>query len=140
MKTIKSILASITSITLAVSTMATTVSSCGFCDYGEELPIIEGYEIAEFFNYEPSSVFSNFYVATDGQMYGLNTIIAIDNIWALSDCGYYAEYSNVWIVFNDMGTPELEDDEIVEIFEAPTSDSEELAIYEQVFYNMWSMR
>ena len=140
MKTIKSILASIASIALAVSTMATTVSSCGFCDYGEDLPIIEGYEIASFLDYEPSSAFSNFYVATDGVMYGLNTIIAIDNVWSLSDYGYLSESGKVWVVFNDMNTPEIEDDEVIEIFEAPIDDSEELAIYEHIFNNMWSMR
>lgn len=140
MKTLKSILASIASIALAVSAMAVnTIASPWEVEY-EDLPIIEGYEIASFLDYEPSSTFSNFYIATDGVMYGLNTIIAIDNIWSLSDYGYYSESGKVWVVFNDMGTPELEDDEIVEIFEAPTNDSEELAIYEQIFNNMWSMR
>lgn len=141
MKT-KSILTVIASLALAVSTvstLATPVHSSGFTDEGTDLPIIEVTEIADFLNISTPSTYKNFYIATDGNMKDLNTIIAIGNIWGLSDYGYYSESGHVWVVFNDHNTYDCTDDEIVEVFEAPTNDSEELAIYETVINHIQTM-
>ena len=137
MKKIKSIIATAT----AVATVITTAFSANACyDEGENLPIIEGVEIAEFFDSKTPETFSNFYLATDGKMYGLNYIVSCGQLWKLSDGGYYSESGKVWVLFNDNDTYEFEDDEIVEIFQAPTNDSEELEIYDVIYNNMFSIR
>ena len=128
----------IISITAAVATVFATmpnVNASANYDEGQDLPIIEGYEIAEFFNADTEK-FQNIYIAIDGKMEGLNTIITCDNIFKLSKWGFYSESGEVWTVFNDHGTYNFEDDEIIQVFEAPTNDSEELAIYEEIYYNV----
>ena len=121
---------------VALATIPTTTANAFYnYDEGETLPIIEGYEIAEFFDNSTPESFRNFYLSCDGKMYGLNNIVAVGQIWKLSDYGYYSESGKVWILFNDNGTYNFEDDEIVEIFQAPESDSEELAIYETIYNN-----
>lgn len=137
MKT-KSILATVLSLALTTS-LATPIYSSGYTDEGSDLPIIEVAEVADFLDMPTPYIYGNFYIATDGIMEDRNTIIALGNIWGLSDYGYYSKSNHVWVVFNDNGTYDCTDDEIVEVFEAPTNDSEELAIYEQIFNNMWSM-
>lgn len=120
----------------ALATIPTaTVNALYNYDKGFDLPIIEGSEIAEFFNDETPESFSNFYLATDGKMYELNNIIAVNQLWKLSDAGYYSESGEVWVLFNDHGTYNFEDDEIIQIWQTPTDDSEELAIYEEIYNN-----
>lgn len=137
MKT-KSILATVLSIALTASTLATSIYSSGYTEEGYDLPIIECSEIADFLDMSTPYIYGNFYIATDGVMEDLNTIIALDNIWELSD--YYQSKSNrVWVVFNDNGTYDCTDDEIVEVFEAPNDDSEELAIYESIIEHIQTM-
>lgn len=138
MKT-KSILASILSIAITTSTLATPIYSSGYTDEGSDLPIIEVAEVADFLDMPTPYIYGNFYIATDGVMRGLNTIIALDNIWGLSDYGYYSKSGHVWVVFNDNGTYDCTDDEIIEIFEAPKDDSEELFIYESVIEHIQTM-
>lgn len=137
MKT-KSILATVLSLALTAS-FATPVHSSGYTDEGSDLPIIEVTEIADFFNISTPSVYKNFYITTDGVMEGLDTIITSDgNVFMLSD-GYYSESGRVWVVFNDHNTYDCTDDEIIEIFEAPNDDSEELFIYESVIEHIQTM-
>ena len=137
MKT-KSILATVLSLALTAS-FATPVHSSGYTDEGSDLPIIEVTEIADFLDMPTPYTYGNFYIATDGIMEDLNTIIALDNIWGLSDYGYYSETGRVWVVFNDHNTYDCTDDEIIEIFEAPNDDSEELFIYESVIEHIQTM-
>ena len=132
MKKIKSTIAIIASLAITASTLATSVNASGCYDDSTDLPIIEVAEIADFLDMPTPYTYGNFYIATDGVMKGLNTIIAIDNIWGLSDYGYYSESGRVWVVFNDNGTYDCTDDEIIEVFEAPNDDSEELFIYETI--------
>lgn len=139
MKTIKSTIAILASLTIATSTLATPVCSSAFADEGSDLPIIEVAEIADFLDMPTPYTYGNFYIATDGIMEDLNTIIALDNIWGLSDYGYYSETGRVWVVFNDNGTYDCTDDEIVEVFEAPKNDSEELAVYKTVIEHIQTM-
>lgn len=131
-------------ITVTVITLATipTISANALYNYdeGETLPIIEGSEIAEFFDNTTIESFSNFYLATDGKMYGLNNIVAVGQLWKLSDAGYYSESGEVWVLFNDNNTYNFEDDEIIQIFEAPENDPEELAIYEEIYNNLMQIR
>lgn len=110
-----------------------TVNALYNYDEGENLPIIEGSEIAEFFNSSTPGSFSNFYLATDGEMHGLENIAAVDQLWQIENGGYYSESGNVWVLFDDHGTFNFEDDEIIEIFEFPSDDSEELEIYETIY-------
>lgn len=138
MKT-KSTIAILASLAIATSTLATPVCSSAFADEGSDLPIIEVAEIADFLDMPTPYIYGNFYIATDGIMEDLNTIIALDNIWGLSDYGYYSETGRVWVVFNDNGTYDCTDDEIVEVFEAPKNDSEELAVYETVIEHIQTM-
>ena len=138
MKTIKSTIATVLSLALTAS-FATPVHSSGYTDEGSDLPIIEVAEIADFLDLPTPYTYGNFYIATDGIMEDLNTIIALDNIWGLSDYGHYSETGRVWVVFNDNGTYDCTDDEIVEVFEAPKNDSEELAVYETVIEHIQTM-
>lgn len=138
MKTIKSTIATVLSLALAAS-LATPIHSSGYTDEGSDLPIIEVAEIADFLDLPTPYTYGNFYIATDGVIRGLNTIIALDNIWGLSDYGHYSETGRVWVVFNDNGTYDCTDDEIVEVFEAPKNDSEELAVYETVIEHIQTM-
>lgn len=134
---IKKIISITAAVTTVFATMPNVNASVNY-DEGEDLPIIEGYEIAEFFNADNADTekFQNIYITIDGKMEGLNTIITCDNIFKLSKWGFYSVSGKVWTVFNDHGTYNFEDDEIIQIFEAPTNDSEELAIYEEIFYNV----
>ena len=138
MKT-KSIIAILASLALSASVLATPIHSSGFTDEGSDLPIIEVTEIADFFDISTPSTYKNFYIATDGNMEDLNNIITSDgNVFMLSD-GYYPESGRVWVVFNDHNTYDCTDDEIVEVFEAPNNDSEELAVYETVIEHIQTM-
>lgn len=72
--TIKKIAATV----VALATIpATTVNALYNYDEGETLPIIEGSEIAEFFGDETPESFKNFYIACDGEMHGLENIVAV---------------------------------------------------------------
>ena len=139
MKTIKSTIAILASLTIATSTLATPVCSSAFADEGSDLPIIEVAEVADFLDMPTPYIYGNFYIATDGIMEDRNTIISLDNIWGLSDLGYYSESGRVWVVFNDHNTYDCTDDEIIEVFEAPNDDSEELFIYESVIEHIQTM-
>ena len=139
MKTIKSTIAILASLTIATSTLATPVCSSAFADEGSDLPIIEVAEIADFLDLPTPYTYGNFYITTDGVMEGLDTIITSDgNVFMLSD-GYYSESGRVWVVFNDHNTYDCTDDEIIEIFEAPCDDAEELFIYESVIEHIQTM-
>lgn len=138
MKT-KSTIAILASLALSASTLATPIYSSSYTDEGYALPIIEIAEIADFLDMPTPYTYGNFYIATDGVMEDHNTIIALDNIWGLSDLGYYSESGRVWVVFNDHNTYDCTDDEIIEIFEAPNDDSEELFIYESVIEHIQTM-
>lgn len=128
--TIKKIAATL----VALATIpATTANALYNYDEGETLPIVEGSEIAEFFNDETPESFKSFYIACDGEMHGLENIVAVGQLWKLSDGGYYSESGHIWVLFNDNGTYNPEDDEIIEIFEFPSDDSAELAIYETIY-------
>lgn len=136
----KNIFKKITATVIALATIPTISANALYnYDEGNTLPIIEGTEIAEFFDNTTES-FDNFYLATDAKMYGLNNIVSLNQLWQITDGGYYSESGNVWILFNDNGTYNLEDDEIIQIFEAPANDSEELAIYEEIFKNLMQIR
>lgn len=125
--------------TLVALATIPTVTVNALYDEGESLPIIEGNEIAEFFD-NTTEAFSNFYLATDAKIYGLNNIVSLGELWRIADGGYYSESGKVWILFNDNGTYDFEDDEIIQIFEAPADDSEELAIYEEIYNNLMQIR
>ena len=134
--TVKKIIATL----VALATIpATTANALYNYDEGENLPIVEGSEIAEFFGDETPESFKNFYIACDGEMYGLENIAAVGQLWQITDGGFYSESGNVWILFDDYGTFNFEDDEIIQIFETPTDDSEELAIYEEIYNNFIQM-
>lgn len=138
-KSIKSTIAILASLALASSNLATPIYSSGCTEEGYDLPIIEISEVADFLDMSTPYIYGNFYIATDGVMEDLNTITALDNIWLLSDYGYYSESGRVWVVFNDNGTYDCTDDEIIEIFEAPNDDSEELFIYETIIEHIQTM-
>ena len=134
--TIKKIAATL----VALATIpATTVNALCNYDEGETLPIIEGSEIAEFFGDETPESFSNFYLATDGEMHSLENIVAVGQLWQIENGGYYSESGKVWVLFDDHGTFDFEDDEIIQLFNAPENDSEELAIYEEIYNNFLQM-
>lgn len=128
--TVKKIVATV----VALATIpATTANALYNCDEGETLPIVEGSEIAEFFNDKTPESFSNFYIACDGEMHGLENIVAVDQLWQIENGGFYSESGKVWVLFDDKDTYNFEDDEIIEIFECPSDDSSELEIYETIY-------
>ena len=128
--TIKKIIATVA----ALATIPTTTANALYnYDEGENLPIIEGSEIAEFFGDETPESFSNFYLAIDGKLCDLENIVAVDQLWQIENGGFYSESGNIWVLFDDKGTFNFEDDEIIEIFECPSDDSAELEIYETIY-------
>ena len=136
----KNIFKKITVTAIALATIpAISANALYNYDEGNTLPIIEGTEIAEFFD-NTTEAFSNFYLATDAKMYGLNNIVSLGELWQIENGGYYSESGKVWIIFNDNNTYDFEDDEIIQIFEAPADDSEELAIYEEIYNNLMQIR
>lgn len=102
-------------------------------DPGNDLPIIEGCEIAEFFDDAAPDSFGGFYLATDGEMLGSDKIAVLGETLRLTDGGAYPESGHIWVLFYDNGTYDTEDDEIIKIFEYPTDDSAELAIYDEIY-------
>lgn len=128
--TVKKIIATLAAL---ATIPATTANALYNYDEGETLPIVEGSEIAEFFNDKTPESFGNFYLATDGEMYGLENIVAVGQLWQITDGGFYSESGNVWVLFDDKGTFDFEDDEIIEIFKCPSDDSAELEIYETIY-------
>lgn len=135
----KSIFATVLSLAIAASTIATPVCSCGFYDEGEDLPIIEMTEVAELFNLSYPSAYRNFYIATDGIIDNNNNVITLDVVHEISGYNCNSELKEVWIMFNDHGTCEIDDDEIVEIFNAPDDYSETLTIFETVIEHMQNL-
>ena len=134
--TIKKIAATV----VALATIPTTTANALYnCDEGENLPIVEGSEIAEFFGNETPESFKNFYIACDGEMHGLENIVAVGQLWQIENGGFYSESGNVWVLFDDHGTFNFEDDEIIEIFECPSDDSAELEIYETIYNIMQAL-
>lgn len=136
---IKSIFATALSLVIAASTIATPVCSCGFYDEGEDLSIIEMTEVAELFNLSYPSAYRNFYIATDGVIDNDNNVTTLDIVHEIPGYNCNSELEEVWIVFNDHGTCEIEDDEIVEIFKAPDDYIETLAIFETVTEHMQNL-
>lgn len=134
--TIKKIIATVAALATIPSF---TVNALYNCDEGENLPIIEGSEIAEFFGDETPESFSNFYLATDGEIHGLENIVAVDQLWQIENGGFHSKSGKVWVLFNDNGTYNFEDDEIIQIFNVPENDSEELEIYEEIYNNFLQM-
>ena len=128
--TVKKIIATLAALATIPTTTANALCNC---DEGETLPIVEGSEIAEFFDDKTPESFSNFYLATDGEMYDLENIVAVGQLWQITDGGFYSESGKVWVLFDDHGTFDFEDDEIIEIFKCPYDDSAELEIYETIY-------
>lgn len=136
----KNTLKKIAATLVALATIPTTTANALYnYDEGETLPIIEGSEIAEFFGNETPESFSNFYIACDGEMHGLENIVAVDQLWQIENGGFHSKSGKVWVLFDDHGTFSFENDEIIQIFEAPENDSEELTIYEEIYNNFLQM-
>ena len=137
----KNIFKKITVTAIALATIPTISANALYnYDEGETLPIVEGSEIAEFLSDKTPESFSNFYIACDGEMHGLENIVAVGQLWQIENGGFYSESGKVWVLFDDNGTFNFEDDEIIQIFEAPENDSEELAIYEEIYNNLMQIR
>lgn len=98
-------------------------------------------DIAAFMDNPYSNSFSNFRIVTNAYMENLNTVVAGDEVFLLSDWGFYSETPEVTVLFNTRGTDTITDDIIIGIYESPIDDdSAELALYENLYNDMWSLR
>ena len=98
-------------------------------------------DIAAFMDNPYSNSFSNFRIVTNAYMENLNTVVAGDEVFLLSDWGFYFDTPEVTVLFNTRGTDTVTDDIIIGIYETPTDDdSAELALYENLYNDMWSLR
>ena len=110
-----------------------TVDALSNYDNGNDLPIIEGCEIAGFFDDAAPESFGGFYLATDGEMLGSDKIAVLGEAFQLADSDAHPENGRIWVLFYDNGTYDTEDDEVIKIFEYPADDSAELAIYDEIY-------
>ena len=98
-------------------------------------------DIAAFMDNPCPNAFSDFRIVTNAYMENLNTVVAGDEAFLLSDWGFYSKTPEVTVLFNTRGTDTITDDIIIGIYESPIDDdSAELALYESIYNDMWSLR
>ena len=84
--------------------------------------------------------FRDFRIVTNAEMENLNTVIVGEEIFLLSDWGFYSETENVYVLFNTRGTSDVTDDIIISVYESPTDEVSELTLYENLYNDMWNLR
>lgn len=98
-------------------------------------------EIADLMGNETPNAFRDFRIVTNARVNNLTEVTVGDDAFILTDWGYYSETSTSYVLFNTRGTADVTDDIIIGIYESPTDDdSSELALYEEIYNDMWSLR
>lgn len=150
MKTIKSIIA-ISALATAFTITATSTifaSACSETADNDTIPNLrpapiqelDPISLATFMDNPYPNSFCDFRIVTNAHMEGLNDIIVGQDIFSLSG-EFYSETENVYVLFNTRGTDTVTDDIIISVYESPVDDdSAELALYEEIYNDMWNLR
>ena len=147
MKTIKSIIAiSVLAATLAIT--ATSASACSETADKDTIPNLrpapivhelDPVSIAEFMDNPYPNSFCDFRIVTNAEMENPTDIIVGQDIFSLSG-EFYSETEDVYVLFNTRGTDTVTDDIIISVYESPTDEVSELALYENLYNDMWNLR
>lgn len=98
-------------------------------------------EIADLMGNETPNAFCDFRIVTNARVSNLTEVTVGEDAFILEDWGYYSETYTSYVLFNTRGTDTITDDIIIGIYETPTDDdSAELALYESIYNDMWSLR
>ena len=143
MNTIKSITTTLALI--AVFATATTVSACPAIADNDIVtaPIqeLDPVSLASFMDNPYANSFCNFRIVTNAHMEDLNTVIVGEDAFLLADWGFYSETPEVTVLFNTKATADVTDDIIISVYESPADDdSAEIALYENLYNDMWNLR
>ena len=147
MKTIKSAIATI----ISIATFATAAISTSACSETADndiipnlrpAPIVQELDpvsIAEFMGNPYPNAFCNFRIVTNAEMENPTDIIVGQDIFSLSG-EFCSETTYVYVLFNTRGTTDITDDKIISVYESPTDEVSELALYESIYDDMWNLR
>lgn len=147
MKTIKSIIA----ISVLAATFATATISTSACSETADndiipnlrpAPIVQELDpvsIAEFMDNPYPNAFCDFRIVTNAEMENPTDIIVGQDIFSLSG-EFCSETTYVYVLFNTRGTADVTDDIIISVYESPTDEVSELALYESIYNDMWNLR
>lgn len=146
MKTIKSIIATL----ISIATLTTAAISTAACSATADNDIIPNLRPAPVQEINPASLasfmdnpypnsFSNFRIVTNAEMENPTDIIVGQDIFSLSG-EFCSETENVYVLFNTRGTTDVTDDIIISVYESPTDEVSELALYESIYNDMWNLR
>lgn len=146
MKT-KSIIATLISIA-TLTTTAISTSACSITADEDTISVpksapiqeLDPISLATFMDNPYPNSFRDFRIVTNAEMENLNTVIVGEEIFLLSDWGFYSETENVYVLFNTRGTADVTDDIIISVYESPTDEVSELTLYESLYNDMWSLR
>lgn len=147
MKTIKSIIA----ISVLAATLTTTAISASACSETADkdtipnlrpAPIVQELDpvsLADFMGNPYPNAFCDFRIVTNAEMENPTDIIVGQDIFPLSG-EFCSETTYVYVLFNTRGTTDITDDKIISVYESPTDEVSELALYESIYNDMWNLR
>ena len=147
MKTIKSIIA----ISVLAATFATAAISTSACSETADkdtipnlrpAPIVQELDpvsLATFMDNPYPNAFCDFRIVTNAEMENPTDIIVGQDIFSLSG-EFCSETTYVYVLFNTRGTADVTDDIIISVYESPSDEVSELALYESIYNDMWNLR
>ena len=147
MKTIKSII-TISALAATLAITATSASACSETADKDTIPNLrpapvqelDPVSLADFMGNPYPNAFCDFRIVTNAEMENPTDIIVGQDIFSLSG-EFCSETTYVYVLFNTRGTADVTDDIIIGIYESPIDDdSAELALYESIYNDMWSLR
>ena len=142
----KSVIATLVSIaTLAIT--ATSASACSETADKDTIPNLrpvpiqelDPVSLADFMGNPYPNAFCDFRIVTNAEMENPTDIIVGQDIFSLSG-EFCSETTYVYVLFNTRGTADVTDDIIISVYESPTDEVSELALYENLYNDMWSLR
>ena len=147
MKTKSIIAISVLAATLAIT--ATSASACSETADKDTIPNlnlrpapvqeINPASLADFMGNPYPNAFCDFRIVTNAEMENPTDIIVGQDIFSLSG-EFCSETTYVYVLFNTRGTTDVTDDIIISVYESPTDEVSELALYENLYNDMWSLR
>ena len=146
MKTIKSIIATLISIA-TLTTAAISIAACSttadedIISVPKSTPIqeLDPVSLADFMGNPYPNAFCDFRIVTNAEMENPTDIIVGQDIFSFSG-EFCSETTYVYVLFNTRGTTDITDDKIISVYESPTDEVSELALYESIYNDMWNLR
>lgn len=95
-------------------------------------------KIADYMGNETPNAFCDFRIVTNAKTNNVTEVVIGDDIFLFDN----SETEISYVLFNTRGTADVTDDIIIGIYESPSpiDDSAELALYEQLYNDMWNLR